>query len=154
MLYTGNELKKILRQLIVFVVIDIAVLAAGLILSFNIGLNQSKYTGTALVCVTVFLFIFILGNFVLPVVHYYKYLMEIFTGRYTERTGIVKSLGEKPVYKDNKNYYYEVDIDIGDDKCALYLYDANLNDIPFSVGDRITVTACENYMVKVRKENE
>lgn len=148
MLYSGDDVKSVLRQLWVFAVIDVIVLVGGFIYAFYVALNDSTFWGGVIATLVLCLFIFLLGNTVLPCVHYYKYLIDVFTGKYTRRSGIVSRISDKPLYKDNKNYYYEVDVDLGDSKYGMFLYDANVGEPEFSVGDNLIITCYENFIVK------
>lgn len=148
MFYSGKDLKSVLTQLIVNAAIDIVLLAAGITFGYIVAMNKSLFAGIIVMYVFLFAAIFVLGNFVLPCVYYYKYLLEIFTGKYSKRSGIIAKIGNKPVYKDNKNYFYEIDVELGDGMYCLFLYDANLGSPAMTVGEQKTLICYENFIVK------
>lgn len=151
MFYSGKDIKSVTHQMWIFSAIDFAVLVGGFVLAFLVALNKSAGWGSAIATATICVVIFILGNFIMPCVHYYKYLMEVFTGKYVKRSGIISQISPNPIYKDNKNYYYEVDMDLGDSKCGLFLFDANLGKPKFNVGDEKILICYENYIVKIEE---
>lgn len=148
MFYSGKDLKSVLTQLIVNAVIDVMLLAAGIAFGYIVAMNKSLFAGIMVMYVFLFAAIFVLGNFVLPCVYYYKYLLEIFTGKYSKRSGTVSKISSKPIYKDNKNYYYEIDVELGEDMYCLFLYDANLGKPTMTVGEYKTLICYENFIVK------
>ena len=111
MLYSGKDLKTVLTQLIIWAAIDLIILAASIAFGFIISMDKGLVIGTIIMIAGLFLFIFVLGNFALPCFYYYRYLMDVFTGRYSKREGNIAKISKKPLYKDNKNYYYEIDVD-------------------------------------------
>lgn len=149
MFYSAKDLKSVLTQLIINVVIDFVILAAGIAFGYILAMKNELFLGTVVLCVGIFLTIFVLGNFVLPCFYYYRYLMDIFTGKYSKRTGIIAKVGDKPVYKDNKNYYYEIDVDLGNGMCGLFLYDANLGKPNLHEGEQKTLICYENFIIEL-----
>ncbi len=152
MFYSEKDIRDVRTELFIFIAIDVAVLIAGFALAYFLALNIAEALGTVCVIICVALCVFIFGNFVSPCYHYYKYLLEVLSGRFRVSSGVIKSISSKPIYKDNKNHYYEVDIEVIPGKYALFLYDANLGEPPFSQGQRIKCLCCENYMLKVQDD--
>lgn len=152
MLYSEKDLKDVLKQLIVYIAVCVAVVGVGIGISYVLALNIASALGTFAILVTTSLCVFLFGNLVSPCLHYYKFLLEALTGRCKSMSGIVKNISKKPVYKDNKNFYYEVDIEVAPEKYALFLYDANLGTPKFTVGERIKCTCYENYILKVNSD--
>lgn len=148
MFYSGKDLKSVLTQLIIGAVIDVALVVVGIVLGYTVAMNNGLFLGIIVLYIFLFLAIFVLGNFVLPCVYYYKYLMEVFTGKYNKRTGVIKKIGSKPMYKDNKNYYYEIDVDLGEGMYGLFLYDANLGKPKLDIDERKTLICYENFIIK------
>lgn len=148
MLYNEKDVKSTLRELIIFAVIDLAVLVCGIIFAIKIGLESSETVGTIILIASLFVFIFVLGIFVMPCVHYYTYLCELVTGKRTTRTGVVATISKDALYKDNKNYYYEIDVRFEDGKCGMYLFDANIGKPTVAVGDSVEIVSYENYILK------
>lgn len=149
MFYTNNDVKNVFTQLIVNIVLALLILIGGIVAGFVIALNGSETLGTIVLCIVMFAFIFMLGNFVLPCFYYYRYLLDIMVGRYNRRTGTVKKIGKKPVYKDNKNYYYEIDIDIGGGMYGLFLYDANLGKPKMKENEYIDFVCYEHFIIEI-----
>lgn len=152
MLYSEKDLKDVLKQLIIYIVLCVIVIGAGITVSYVLAFNINSTLGTFTILVTTAVCVFLFGNLVSPCFHYYKFLLEALTGRCKSMGGVVKSIGKKPVYKDNKNFYYEVDIEVAPEKYALFLYDANLGNPNFEVGKRINCMCYENYILKVNSD--
>ena len=151
MLYSGKDLKTVLTQLIIWAAIDLIILAASIAFGFIISMDKDLVIGTIIMIAGLFLFIFVLGNFALPCFYYYRYLMDVFTGRYSKRAGNIAKISKKPLYKDNKNYYYEIDVDLGGGMCGMLLYDANIGKPDFNVGEHKSFVCYENFIVKVEE---
>lgn len=152
MLYSEKDLKDVLKQLIIYIIICVLVMGIGIAVSYILALNVTSTLGTFSILVTTFLCVFLFGNLISPCLHYYKFLFEALTGRCKTMGGVIKNIGRKPVYKDNKNFYYEVDIEVAPEKYALFLYDANLGTPKFTAGERIKCTCYENYILKVNSD--
>ena len=150
MLYKGKDLQNVLIELLVFIVVDVVLLAVGLVAAYNVAFDVGETVGGIIVGVTFVVCIFIFGVFIAPCYHYYKYLLDVLTGKKTLRSGIIHSVGSKAVYKDNKNHYYEIDLEIGKELYALCLYDANLGKPDLKVGEHKTFLCFENYILKVQ----
>lgn len=154
MLYSEKDLKDVLRQLIIYIAVCIVMAGVGIAISYVLALNVVSTLGKIAILITTFLCVFFFGNIVSPCYHYYKFLLEALTGRCKIMGGVVKSIGKKPIYKDNKNFYYEVDIEVAPEKYALFLYDANLGNPNFNEGERIKCTCYENFILKVNSDDE
>lgn len=152
MFYSEKDLKDVLKQLWVYISVVIALIVVGIVVAYIVALNVNNSLGTVIIGVDAFLCVFVIGLLVAPCYNYYKYMLDALTGRKKVSAGVVKSVGTKKVYKDNKNHYYEVDIEIAPGKYALFLYDANLGQPCFAEGDRIKCLCYENYIVKVQDD--
>ncbi len=151
MLYEQKSVKSVSVQLITILSLSLIVLIGGIIAGIVISVNGEKSIGAAIGTVSICIFIFLLGNFIMPCYNYYKYLVELFRGRKCKRGGIIKSISKKPIYKDNKNYYYEIDVEIEKDMYAMLMYDANLGVPPMQIGDEKSFVCYENYIVKIER---
>ena len=92
------------------------------------------------------------SNFFAPCYSYYKYLNEVLSGRSHLREGIVREISKKPIYKDNKNYYYEVLVEMDDDLYAQFLYDSNLGKPPLEVGKPVQMKCYENFIIEILEQ--
>ena len=152
MFYTEKDLKDVLRQLWIYISIGIIILVGGIVGGFVVGLNVNNSLGTIIIGITAFVCVFVFGLLIAPCYNYYKYMLDSLTGRKRVTAGVVKSIGAKTVYKDNKNHYYEIDIEVAPGKFALLLYDANLGKPCFAEGDRIKCLCYENYILKIQDD--
>lgn len=154
MLYSEKDLKDVLKQLVIYIAVGVIILIVGIIVSYVLALNITSTLGTFVILLTTFLCVFWFGTVISPCYYYYKFLLEALTGRCKIMGGRVITIGKKPIYKDNKNFYYEVDIEVAAEKYALFLYDANLGQPNFNEGDRIKCTCYENYILKVNTDDK
>lgn len=131
------------------------IIVVGCVASYFVAFDIASALGTFAILVTTFLGVFWFGNLISPCYSYYKYLLEALTGKCKIMGGNVVSLSKKPVYKDNKNFYYEIDVEVAPERYALFLYDANIGRPEFNEGDRVKFTCYENYILKVNpNDNE
>ena len=151
MLYEQKNLKSVSIQLIVILSLSLIVLVGGVVAGLLISIGGEKSMGSTVGTVSICVFIFLLGNFIMPCYNYYKYLVEMFRGRHCKRGGIVKSISKRPMYKDNKNYYYEIDVEVEKEMYAMLMYDANLGKPPMQIGDEKSFICYENYIVQIEK---
>ena len=152
MFYSEKDLKDVLRQLWIYISAGIIILAGGIVSGFIVGLNVNNSLGTLIIGVTAFACVFVFGLLIAPCYNYYKYMLDSLTGRKRVSAGVVKSIGTKKVYKDNKNHYYEIDIEVAPGKFALLLYDANLGKPELTEGERIKCLCYENYILKIQDD--
>ena len=149
MFYSQADQKKTFRQMMIYLILLIAVAAAGITVGLILGIGGRLSFGSLIATVCLAAAIFLFGNFFIPCYHYYRYVSEVLYGRCHLREGVVFEVGKKPVYKDNKNYYYEVLIETGEGLYGQFLYDANLGLPPFESGQRAQVQCYENFIVKI-----
>ncbi len=149
MLYNAKDIKNVLVQVSVNGAITLVLMILSIVFGYITAVNVNEILGAVILIAGLAVTIFVFGNFTLPCYRYYRYLLDIFTGKYTKRSGVISSVGEKPVYKDNKNYYYEVEFNFGSGYNGLFLYDANLGKPEFKAGDKKTLVSSENFIVKV-----
>ena len=152
MFYSEKDLKDVLKQLWIYISVGIVLLAGGITAGYVVALNVNNSLGTIVIGFTAFLCVFVFGLLIAPCYNYYKYMLDSLTGRKRVSSGIVKSVGTKKVYKDNKNHYYEVDLEVAPGKFALLLYDANLGKPNLTEGERIKCLCYENYILKIQDD--
>ena len=152
MLYSEKDVKITLRQMMVYLCVAVVVAAAGIVAGLLLGFSDHLSTGTivAILCIAGAVFLF--GNFFAPCYSYYKYLNEVLSGRSHLREGIVREICKKPIYKDNKNYYYEVLVEMDDDLYAQFLYDSNLGKPPLEVGKPVQMKCYENFIIEILEQ--
>jgi hypothetical protein len=124
------------------------VFLGSLIISIIVAGTVNNRLGMYILIFGICLDIFVWGMFGSPVLAYYNFLKDIFTGRIREESGVVKSVNTKPVYKDNRLYYYEVLIDDGETERML-LIDANKPLPAFDIGKRYEFEVYQNYVVNI-----
>ena len=152
MLYSEKDVKITLRQMMVYLCVAVVVAAAGIVAGLLLGFSDHLSTGTivAILCIAGAVFLF--GNFFAPCYSYYKYLNEVLSGRSHLREGIVREISKKPIYKDNKNYYYEVLVEMDDDLYAQFWYDSNLGKPPLEVGKPVQMKCYENFIIEILEQ--
>lgn len=152
MLYSEKDIKITFRQMMVYLCVAVVVAAAGIVAGLLLGFSDHLSTGTivAILCIAGAVFLF--GNFFAPCYSYYKYLNEVLSGRSHLREGIVREISKKPIYKDNKNYYYEVLVEMDDDLYAQFLYDSNLGKPPLEVGKPVQMKCYENFIIEILEQ--
>ena len=152
MLYSEKDVKITLREMMVYLCVAVVVAAAGIVAGLLLGFSDHLSTGTivAILCIAGAVFLF--GNFFAPCYSYYKYLNEVLSGRSHLREGIVREISKKPIYKDNKNYYYEVLVEMDDDLYAQFLYDSNLGKPPLEVGKPVQMKCYENFIIEILEQ--
>ena len=152
MLYSEKDIKITFRQMMVYLCVAVVVAAAGIVAGLLLGFSDHLSTGTivAILCIAGAVFLF--GNFFAPCYSNYKYLNEVLSGRSHLREGIVREISKKPIYKDNKNYYYEVLVEMDDDLYAQFLYDSNLGKPPLEVGKPVQMKCYENFIIEILEQ--
>jgi len=148
-MFDDSLLHQVLRQLkgtilkvsVVFVVSVILSVLTAVFFSSNLGM----FVMIAGICLCIFLW----GIYGTPVLNYYNYIKDISIGRSRSIHGIVKKVGTRPVYKDNKLFYYELLIDEKGEE-RLLLMDANRPFMKFEENHPYTFEIHENYIKDAR----
>ena len=126
-MYTKDDFDALKKQVLTWVIVLLGVFGIFLTIALLVSKNVSNPLGLFILVIGVCVDEFIWGVYLRPVVTYRKFVREILTGRERQRRGYVVDIGEKPVYKDNKLFYYEVFIqeDESDDVKQMLLLDGN-----------------------------
>ena len=135
--------------MMLYLILLIVVAAAGITVGLILGLGGRLSLGSLIATVCLVAAVFLFGNLFIPCYHYYRFISEVLYGRSHLREGVIFQVGKKPVYKDNKNYYYEVLIETGEKLYGQFLFDANLGLPPFETGRKTQVLCYENFIVKI-----
>ena len=103
-----NSITKQLKRTIILLLGILVVFLIAAILTANLVTNR---VGMVVMIVGVCLDVFLWGIYANPILAYYRFIRDLVTGRTREIQGLVKEISERPVYKDNKLYYYELTIE-------------------------------------------
>ncbi len=110
-MYKDDDLTAMAEQLKKTIVLMIVILATFIIISVVIAKFLSNKVGMVVMIFGVCLEVFILGVYTTPILAYYRYIRDLTIGRTRGIKGIVKSVRDRPVYKDNKLFFYEIIIE-------------------------------------------
>jgi len=141
---TGKQLKKV-------ILVMSAVLVAFLAISIALASLVNNTLGLIVLLIGICLDIFIWGVYGSQILAYYRFLGDMFTGRQRVESGVVKRVGNQPVYKDNKLYYYEVLIE-NDGVERILLVDANKPMPDIQVGQRYEFKVFQNFVIDISSE--
>lgn len=141
---TGKQLKKV-------ILVMSAVLVAFLAISIALASLVNNTLGLIVLLIGICLDIFIWGVYGSQILAYYRFLRDMFTGRQRVESGVVKRVGNQPVYKDNKLYYYEVLIE-NDGVERILLVDANKPMPDIQVGQRYEFKVFQNFVIDISSE--
>lgn len=141
---TGKQLKKV-------ILVMSAVLVAFLAISIALASLVNNTLGLIVLLSGICLDIFIWGVYGSQILAYYRFLRDMFTGRQRVESGVVKRVGNQPVYKDNKLYYYEVLIE-NDGVERILLVDANKPLPDIQVGQRYEFKVFQNFVIDISSE--
>lgn len=136
---TGKQLKKV-------ILVMSAVLVAFLAISIALASLVNNTLGLIVLLIGICLDIFIWGVYGSQILAYYRFLRDMFTGRQRVESGVVKRVGNQPVYKDNKLYYYEVLIE-NDGVERILLVDANKPLPDIQVGQKYEFKVFQNFVI-------
>lgn len=136
---TGKQLKKV-------ILVMSAVLVAFLAISIALASLVNNTLGLIVLLIGICLDIFIWGVYGSQILAYYRFLRDMFTGRQRVESGVVKRVGNQPVYKDNKLYYYEVLIE-NDGVKRILLVDANKPLPDIQVGQKYEFKVFQNFVI-------
>lgn len=136
---TGKQLKKV-------ILVMGAVLVAFLAISIALASLVNNTLGLIVLLIGICLDIFIWGVYGSQILAYYRFLRDMFTGRQRVESGVVKRVGNQPVYKDNKLYYYEVLIE-NDGVERILLVDANKPLPDIQVGQKYEFKVFQNFVI-------
>ena len=126
-MYTRDDFDALRKQVLTWAIILIGIFGVFLAVALLVSKNISNPLGLFILVIGVCVDEFIWGVYLRPVVTYRKFVREILTGRERQKRGYVVDIGERPVYKDNKLFYYEVFIqdDESNDISQMLLLDSN-----------------------------
>jgi len=141
---TGKQLKKV-------ILVMSAVLVAFLAISIALASLVNNTLGLIVLLIGICLDIFIWGVYGSQILAYYRFLGDMFTGRQRVESGVVKRVGNQPVYKDNKLYYYEVLIE-NDGVERILLVDANKPLPDIQVGQKYEFKVFQNFVIDISSE--
>lgn len=138
---TGKQLKRIILIISAILVLFIAI-------SIILANAVDNTLGLVVLLVGICLDIFIWGVYGSQLLAYYRFLRDMFTGRQRVESGIVKRVETRPVYKDNRLYYYEVLIE-NDGVEQMLLVDANKPLPNLQVGQRYEFKVFQNFVMDI-----
>jgi len=148
-MYDFKLLQQVTHQVKMTLIAVSGMFIISLISSILTASTVSNNLGMIILVAGVCLCIFIWGIYGAPVLNYYYFLKDITAGRSRHIKGIVKKIGESPVYKDSKLYFYEVLID-EDGEERLLLIDANTPKDIVKENERYLFCIHENYIKNVQ----
>jgi len=138
--------KQYIKSLIFLGVFIFLMLAASIVL----GLFKYVTEGTIVIVAACIISIFVYGMYVSPLHRYTNYLSEVITGTKHKVTCVIKSISQKPIYKDNKLYFYEITVNVYNNEFdRLYLFDANVDLPDIHVEDEVNIVYYENFIVGI-----
>lgn len=150
-MYSEQDLQEVQHQLkrisIRVGIIFLLFLVGSIILANSIN----NKLGMVVLILGVCLNVFIWGMYGTPVLAYYRFLKDILTGRLRMETGLVKRVDSKPVYKDNKLFYYEIWID-EDGTERMLLSDANKPFPNIQEGKKYQFQVFQNFITDIINE--
>lgn len=149
MFYSEASIHKIRKQFIVSIIIAAAILI-GFLTVACLFLTFVPVLGYLFLVAGVSIVIFVLGMYTVPMFRYMNLIKEFLIGRSNELVGTVKSISPRPFYRDNKLYFYELLVE-EDDIDRMILYDANLGEPEFQVGEAYKFRIHEVYMLDYSK---
>ncbi len=147
-MYSQEDIQQSWRQLKRIIILLAAILIAFLLISIALAIMVDNTLGMIILLVGICLDIFIWGLYGSQVLAYYRFLSDMFTGRQRVESGVVKSVGTQPVYKDNKLYYYEVLIE-NDGTEQILLMDANKPLPHLYIGRRYEFKVFQNFVIDI-----
>lgn len=109
-MYDEQDFGNISKQLKRILILLFSILAFFIVISIVIAKLVNNRLGMVVMLLGVCVDVFILGMYVTPIFSYYGFIKDLATGRSRKIEGLVKGISEKPVYKDNKLFYYELKI--------------------------------------------
>ncbi len=147
-MYTETDLEAVSKQLKRAVTFVAGILFVFLTTAFIFMTQWPAWIGTGFLMIGVCFNIFLWGMYGNPVLAYYRFVKDIVTGRTREMTGKVAWVGDQPIYKDNKLFYYEVWLDDEGVERVLY-YDMNKGTPNVEPGVTYHFRIHENYVVEI-----
>lgn len=150
-MYRQEDLQQTGKQLKNVILVISAVLIAFLAISIALASLVNNTLGLIVLLIGICLDIFIWGVYGSQILAYYRFLGDMFTGRQRVESGVVKRVGNQPVYKDNKLYYYEVLIE-NDGVERILLVDANKPMPDIQVGQRYEFKVFQNFVIDISSE--
>ncbi|MGI5852632.1 MAG: hypothetical protein GX340_08260 [Clostridiales bacterium] len=110
-MYRQEDFDSIKKQFTRITTLMFAGLIFFIISSIVIANRVENWVGMIFLLVGICVEIFVWGVFAAPIFSYYRFIRDLVTGRTREIEGLVKGLSTDPVYKDNKLYFYEINIE-------------------------------------------
>ena len=118
--------------------------------AITLGLLKYVTEGTIVIIVACVVSVFVYGMYVSPLHRYTNYLNDAVMGTKHKVTCVIKSISQKPVYKDNKLYFYEITVNACKEEYdRLYLFDANVELPSIHVEDVVNIIYYENFIVGI-----
>ncbi len=152
-MYTENDFLSVKKQIQSVLIKVLIIFAIFLTISLVVAKNVSNPLGLFILVIGLCVCEFIWGIYGKPVVTYKKFLQEILTGRQRQQERYVVDIGEEPVYKDNRLFYYEILVkeDEEDDMEQMLLIDSNKVFPSIKEGKWYEFALYQNYVVDVKE---
>lgn len=109
-MYNRGDLDNITKQVKKTIILLLASLIFFIIISIIAANLLHNWLGMIMLVLGVCIIMFTWGMYATPIFAYSRFIRELVTGRTREIQGLVKNLSKNPVYKDNKLYFYELNI--------------------------------------------
>lgn len=110
-MYSDQDLKEITSQMKKVLILLICGLGFFIVISIVIAKLTSNRIGMAFMIFGTCVEVFVLGMYGTPIFAYYRFIRDLTTGRSRNIDGLIKDITDKPIYKDNKLYFYEVTVE-------------------------------------------
>jgi len=123
----------------------VIIVLASLVISILVGVFVSNPVGLVLLCLGIAAYVAYWGLRGSQVWAYHRFTMEMCLGRHREIETEILRVSEEPVYKDNKLYYYEIEI-IQDDVERMLLWDANFPLPEIKPGQKVRFSVVDKYI--------
>lgn len=155
-MYTEQDLMQTKTQIRDTSIKIFIMLAVFLVCSIFVAKYAKNALGLIILLVGICLSIFFWGIYGTPVATYYKFLKELFTGRSRLKKARIQSVSNKPVYKDNKLFYYEIMVkeDSDDEIEQMLLFDANKTLKNVKPKEWYEFEVYQNFIIDMKSINE
>ena len=110
-MYRQEDFDGIKKQFTRIMTLMVAGLIFFIVISIVIANKIENWAGMIFLLVGICVEIFVWGVYTAPIFSYYRFIRDLVTGKTREIEGLVKGIGADPVYKDNKLYFYEINIE-------------------------------------------
>lgn len=150
MMYSEQDFKDIAKQLKTVIILLIAGLIFFIFISILVANLVTNRAGMIIMVLGVCIEVFILGMYATPIFAYYRFIKDLVMGRSRQINGLVRSVSDRPIYKDNKLYFYEVTIE-EDEVERVLLWDQQKDWPPINVNRHYSFQIHENFIKDLKQ---